>query len=85
MVHISSKGGSYFRGKIRRKEERKKKKGKGKGNVRKALCSPVTNGLETVMGKMSWGKKRIGRGRQGVGKCKVGKGRAAGEKESEQI
>lgn len=33
----------------------------------KALCSPVTNGLETVMGKMSW-EKRIGRGRPGCRK-----------------
>lgn len=60
-------------GKIRRKKKERKKKGKGKGNVHKALCSPVTNGLETVMGKMSW-EKRIGRGRQGVGKCKGGEG-----------
>lgn len=33
-----------------------KTNGKGKWRTHKALCSPVTNGLETAISKISWGK-----------------------------
>ena len=65
--------GGGWHGNNNKRGERGKKKGKIKGRVHKALCSPVTSGLEILMGKKSW-EKELGGKDQDVGKYKGGKG-----------